>query len=673
MGNFPGVTVDKKTGTSPISSSCLAEIIDLPGTYSLYPKSPDEQVVANILLNAKDPWHPDLVVAIADATNLKRNLLLFSEVRDLGIPMILVLNMMDVADKSGLQIDVATLEKELGVPVVPTNARNGEGIAVLKMQFASFIEARGQQKPHSIFTDKLEFASELTRNVREKFGLENDYTAVQYVQQATDVSFLDAQSREFITNLRQQHNFQQKKWQTEETLARYDKIQSILTHTVVNPEILTQHALTVWLDKIFLHRIWGFVTFFAILFLIFQAIFAWAQYPMGWIDAGIAQLTGWLHQILPESMLTNLLTDGLIAGIGGILIFIPQIAILFAFISILEETGYMARVVFITDRIMRTFGLNGKSIVPLMSSVACAVPAIMATRTIDNWRERIITIMVAPLMSCSARIPIYAILVALVVPDQKVLGIFQLQGIALMGLYLLGFFAAILSAWVMKIFIHRQGRSFLIMELPDYKAPRWNNVGLTILEKVRAFIVEAGKVIIAISIVLWVLASYGPGNQMAQAEAHVRAQNLPASEQDNQIASVRLEASYAGHFGKFIEPAIRPLGYDWKIGIALISSFAAREVFVGTLSTIYSVGSDTDDMTTIQQRLQSEVNPQGQKVYTPAVAFSLLIFYVFAMMCMSTLATVYRETKGWKWPVIQLVYMSGLAYLCAFIVYQTMR
>ncbi|MCU0353112.1 MAG: ferrous iron transport protein B [Cytophagales bacterium] len=654
VGNFPGVTVDRKTGVCRLNDRQTAHIIDLPGTYSLYPKSPDEQVVANTLLNRRDEWFPDLVVVVADATNLKRNLLLFSEVKDLGLPVLLVLNMMDVAGKSGVQIDLPTLRQKLGVPIATTNARTGEGLADLKREMSTAVNAETPLSPADVFVDNLDFAPQITRDIREKFGLPNDYLAVQYAHQADQARFLDDDARRFIEDLRRKHDFQSRKWQAEETLARYEKIRRIVSETVQKPAAQPQDTLTARLDKVFLHRVWGFVVFFGILFLIFQAIFAWAQYPMDFIDGTIAQFTGWLHQVLPPGMITNLITDGLIAGIGGVLIFIPQIAILFAFISLLEETGYMARVVFITDRVMRTFGLNGKSVVPLMSGVACAVPAIMATRNIDNWRERLITIMVTPLMSCSARIPIYTILVALVVPERQLLGVFNLQGVVLMGLYLLGFVAAILSAWLMQAVLQRRGRSFLVMEMPDYKAPRWGNVGLTILEKVRTFVVEAGKVIVAIAVVLWVLASYGPGDKMERAEAAVqqKAANLPESERENQLAAARLEASYAGHFGKFIEPVIRPLGYDWKIGIALITSFAAREVFVGTLSTIYSVGSNSgEDMTTIQERLRTETNPQtGGPMYTPAVSFSLL-----------------------KWPVIQFVYMTGLAYVSALVVYQVFK
>ena len=423
---------------------------------------------------------------------------------------------------------------------------------------------------------------------------------------------------------------------------------------------------------------WGYVIFFSLLFLIFQSIFAWAQVPMDFIDTAFAKFSSYLISVLPSGPLSSLLAEGVVPGIGGILIFIPQIAILFAFISILEESGYMARVVFMMDKVMRKFGLNGKSVVPLMSGVACAIPAIMAARTIDNWKERTITILVTPLMSCSARLPVFTIIIALIVPNQKALGFFNLQGLALMGLYLLGFVAAMVSALVIKLLIRVKERSYLIMELPPYRIPKWSNVGYTIVEKTKAFVFEAGKIILAISIILWVLASYGPGDTLNNAEARVleESKNLRLTEEAlaDRIAAYKLEHSYAGIIGKGLEPIIKPLGYDWKIGIALITSFAAREVFVGTMATIYSIGSVSDsDTATIQQRLKAEINPEtGGPRFTPAVGFSLLVFYTFAMQCMSTLAIVYRETKGWKWPLIQLTYMTALAYLSALIVYQVL-
>ncbi len=677
-GNFPGVTVDKRTGICRITAQVWTEVIDLPGTYSLYPKSPDEQVVADVLLNPKDAAYPDLLIVVVDASNLKRNLLLYTEVKDLGIPVVLALNMMDVAEKAGIRIDIEKLSILIGSPIVSINARNGVGIDTLKSHLERLLHIKNQAATVSTlsFVDANEYAPELTTHIKERFHLENDYLAFHYAHQGEDVRFLDKAEKQYIGELQQKYGFKNTVLQAKETLDRYEVIREIVAQAVTQKTTGNKSDFSTRLDKVLLHRVWGFVVFFGVLFLIFQAIFAWATYPMDLIDRGIATLNDFLQSYLPESMLVDLLTNGLIAGLGGVLMFIPQIAILFAFIAILEESGYMARVVFIMDRVMRVFGLNGKSVVPLISGVACAVPAIMATRNIDNWKERLITILVTPLMSCSARIPIYTILIALVVPDKVLLGIFNLQGLALMGMYLLGFTAAIVSAFVMKLILKAKERSFLIMELPNYKVPRWTNVGLTIVEKVKAFVLEAGKVILAISIVLWVLASYGPSDKMAQAEKIARQELSGLSETDleNKINALKLENSYAGHLGRLIEPVIKPLGYDWKIGIALITSFAAREVFVGTLSTIYSVGDNGEDTTTIKQRLRKEVNPDtGQPMYSAALAFSLLVFYAFAMQCMSTIAVVYRETKGWKWPLIQLLYMTSLAYLSAFGIYTLLK
>jgi ferrous iron transport protein B len=481
-----------------------------------------------------------------------------------------------------------------------------------------------------------------------------------------------------VNEIRDKHHFFPGKYQGAETIQRYSLIQDLLNAITIKQADQSWKKTTQQLDKILTHKVWGYLIFFGLLFLIFQSIFAWAEIPMDFIDSQFANLSSYLKDVLPAGPLSNLFTEGIIPGIGGILIFIPQIAILFAFISILEESGYMARVVFLMDKIMRKFGLNGKSVVPLMSGVACAIPAIMATRTIDNWKERTITILVTPLMSCSARLPVFTILIALIIPDQRVLWLFNLQGLALMGLYLLGFLAAIGSAWVMKIIIRVKERSFLIMELPAYRIPKWSNVGYTLIEKTKAFVFEAGKIIISISIILWVLASYGPGDKLQNARANVlqtsSTEQLSEQELEDKIAAYKLENSYAGLIGKSIEPVIAPLGYDWKIGIALITSFAAREVFVGTIATIYSIGSvDDDDENTIKERLRNEVDNQtGKPRFNFAVGLSLLIFYTFAMQCMSTLAVVYRETKGWKWPLIQLLYMTTLAYSAALIVYQTL-
>ena len=672
IGNFPGVTVDKKTGSCIMVEHVNAEIIDLPGTYSLYPKSQDEQVVFDILTNPQDKNYPDTIIVVADASNLKRNLLLFTEIKDLGIPIVLAINMVDVAKRQGISINIEQLKTKLGVPVVAINARTGEGIDWLKV---ATLASRVKQSP-GFFNTSI-FAENVIADLVAQLNISNPYVALLTAHMYEKMSHLSAAEKSIVKNTCQQHGFDSAALQAKETIARYQYLNTLIDEVVVQQNQKTVDTISKKLDQVLTHKIWGYLIFFATLFLIFQAIFAWASIPMEWIDLGISKLNGFLIEALPAGPAVNLLTEGLITGLGGVLIFIPQIAILFAFIAILEESGYMARVMFIMDKLMRQFGLNGKSVVPLVSSVACAVPAIMATRNIDNWKERMITIFVTPLISCSARIPVFTVLIALIVPEQYVLGIFNLQGLALMGLYLIGFLAAIITAKLMQLLLKSKDRSYFVMEMPGYKVPRWKNVGLTIVEKVKAFVFEAGKIIVAISIVLWVLASYGPGNAITEAaekaKTIAKTQQLSPAQTTNLVASHKLEASYAGTFGKFIEPAIAPLGFDWKIGIALITSFAAREVFIGTMSTIYSIGAEVENENTIVKRMQAEVNPKtGTIMYTPALAMSLLIFYVFAMQCMSTIAVVYRETKSWVWPAIQLAYMTGLAYLSSWMVFALM-
>lgn len=671
IGNFPGITVEKKTGLSVLPNGSSIEIIDLPGIYSIYPRSLDEKIVAEVLLDHHSAATPDKIIVIVDGTNLKRGFLLLTQIIDLGLPTILALNMMDLAAKAGISYDFNALSKELGIPVVPINARNGVGLEELKRQISLPLEP-----PKKIVFNIWKEAEAAVKELRSKLGIDNDYEAYQFLEQPNSLKFLGPDKQQIVSRIRSDYDFFPGKFQGAETIQRYGFIQDLLNRITLKASDNSWKKNSARLDKILLHKVWGYLIFFALLFLIFQSIFAWATVPMDIIDGLFANISSYLSSVLPEGALSSLIAEGLIPGIGGIMIFIPQIAILFAFISLLEESGYMSRVVFLMDKIMRKFGLNGKSVVPLMSGVACAIPAIMATRTIDNWKERTITILVTPLMSCSARLPVFTILIALIVPDQKALGFFSLQGLALMGMYLLGFITAILSAWVMNLWIKVKERSYLIMELPTYRIPKWSNVGFTILEKTKAFVFEAGKIIMAISVILWVLASYGPGNSLGNARETVmkETENLALSEQsiEDRIAAYKLEHSYAGIIGKAIEPLIRPLGYDWKIGIALITSFAAREVFVGTMATIYSIGSVGDeDSTTIKERMREEINPEtGVQRFTPAVGFSLLVFYTFAMQCMSTIAIVYRETKGWKWPMIQLIYMTLLAYISAFIVFQ---
>jgi ferrous iron transport protein B len=674
-GNFPGVTMDKLTGIWELEPNRKVEVLDLPGIYSIYPKSIDEELVINILGNPTNPDYPDMAIVVADASNLKRNLLLFSQVRDLGIPTVLALNMVDVAENQGFVINSIKLARELNIEVAEINAKKGIGVNGLRLAVEKTLKNRYASNDGL----PLPVGEDLLADITEQFGETDPYRSLLWLMEHDRMKMFTDKQRIGFDRIQEKYHFDAKSYKTSDTVKRYEALSDIVERCVINlnrqwdaPPVKT---MTDRLDKFFLHPVGGYLIFLGILFLMFQAVFTWATYPQDAIDGGVAQLNNYLKEILPASALTGLLTDGLIAGIGGVLIFVPQIAFLFFFISMLEETGYMSRVMFIMDKLMRRFGLNGKSVVPLMSGVACAVPAIMSTRSIGSWKDRLITIMVTPLMSCSARLPIYTVLIALVVPEKSTLfGMFNLQGLALFGLYLLGFFMAILSAWVMKLLLQVKEKSYFIMELPTYKSPRFKHIALSIYNSVKAFVFEAGKIIVAISIVLWVLASYGPGDSLANVEKTVRDSNptLDESAIVNKVAAEKLEQSYAGHFGHFIEPIIKPLGYDWKIGIALITSFAAREVFVGTMSTIYSLGGEVDDENaTIKNRMRAEINPAtGKPMYDTALGFSLLIFYAFAMQCMSTLATTYRETKSWKYPTIQFVYMTTLAYLSAFIVYQ---
>jgi len=673
IGNYPGITVDKKTGTCSLKDGKKANIIDLPGTYSIYPRSDDERVVFETVYDLNPITKPDVVIAIVDAVNLKRNMLLFTQIHDMGIPIILVLNMMDVADRSGIIIDHKKIQESLKIPVIGINARTGDGIDKIREVLSTNVIVTDKDP----FYDTTPYAPQLISEIKSEFELQNNYQAYLLIHQYQKLRQLSQAQKEFIETLIEKYGFDINASQAKETIDRYAIINELINGALKVKLDGHQFRFTDKIDRILTHKIWGYLIFIVILMSIFQAIFAWAEYPMDFIDSSVSKLSLYLKGIFPEGPFFDLITDGVLPGIGGILMFVPQIILLFTFTAILEETGYMARVVFLMDKIMRQFGLNGRSVVPLISGIACAIPAIMATRSIDNWKDRLITIFVVPLVSCSARLPVYTILIALVVPEVRLFGIFNLQGLTLMALYVLGFFVAILSALLIRQFVVRKGQSFLIMELPLYKWPRLQNIGITIQERTLSFVWGAGKIILAISVVLWVLASYGPSDNMKRAEQYViekyAVENLSQKQLDNKIASYKLENSYAGIFGKALEPVIKPIGFDWKIGIALITSFAAREVFVGTMATIYSI-EQHDAETTIRTKMRNEINPDtGEPLYTTAVAFSLIIFYAFAMQCMSTLAVVLRETKAWKWPVLQLIYMSGLAYLASFITYTLLK
>jgi ferrous iron transport protein B len=674
IGNFPGVTVDKKIGYCQLPDGRTAEIIDLPGTYSIYPKSQDESIVFSVLADKAKGMVPDLVVVILDASNLKRNLLIYTQIADLKIPIVVALNMIDVSEKAGITIDVDLFAKKLGVPVVPISARKIKGIDQLKATIAYANKIALQQDTIDIEA----IAPQIIAQIKDDLKIDNPYFALQLAHQHETVSYLSTEESDRIEHLEQEFSFHSQKAQATETIARYSFINDLLYDTVKKPETAHDETVSNKIDKILTHKVFGFVIFFAILMFIFQAIFSWSAYPMSLIENLFIWVQSNLTKSLPAGPLVNLLVDGVIAGLSGVMVFIPQIAILFALISILEDTGYMSRVTFMMDKVMRKVGLNGKSVVPLIGGFACAVPSIMSTRNIENWKDRMITIMVTPLVACSARLPVYTLLIALVVPNRNVWWLFNLQGLALTAMYLLSIVSAVTVAFVMKFILKARERGYFIMELPVYRMPRWKNVAFTMYDRSKTFVLQAGKVIIAVSIILWVLKSYGPGNSFTQIDQKYSQQQYTKSMTPDSlnkvVASEKLESSYAGVFGHVIEPVIKPLGFDWKIGIALISSFAAREVFVGTMATIYSVEGDADKLESVQQKMHSATNPNtGKPVFTLAVAFSLMMFYAFAMQCASTVAVVYRETKDWRWPAAQFAYMTALAYAASFIVYNLLK
>ena len=663
VGNYPGITVDKKVGSCKISENITAEILDLPGTYSINPTTLDETIVLETLLNVDNESYPDLILVVAEVENLKRNLLLFSQIKDLQIPSILAINMSDQMVRKGISIDVEALKKELKSEVVLISARKNIGIDILKKKIENY--SNWNTEPIANISNKIN--ADFFGKVKSDFSDFSLYKSWLLITQQEHCGFLTKEQHSKIDVLKKNTD-QIKKYQHKETIYRYQIINELLKKTYkVDKSQATD--LRSKLDRILTHKIYGYIIFVSILLLIFQSVFEWASFPMDLIDGFFANLSELAKNNLPQGVFTDLIAEGVIPGIGGVVIFIPQIAILFLFIAILEETGYMSRVVFLMDKIMRKFGMSGKSIIPLISGTACAIPAIMASRNISSWKERLITILVVPFTTCSARLPVYAILIALIIPDQRILGIFNLQGLTLMALYFLGFAAAVVSAILLHYVLKIENKSLFVIEMPNYKVPSIKNVFYEVVEKTKAFIFGAGKIILAISIVLWFLASNG-SESFKNAKEYVSNQteniNLPQKELQQKIASYKLEHSYIGNMGKMIEPVIKPMGYDWKIGIALISSFAAREVFVGALATIYSVESGGEDVGTIKERMGAEIIPEtGKKRFNFATGMSLLLFYAFAMQCIGTLAIVKRETRSWKWPILQLTGMGALAYICA--------
>jgi ferrous iron transport protein B len=663
VGNYPGITVEKKEGTCRLNRNTKGNIIDLPGTYSLNASSIDESVVIELLLNKNSEDFPDVCVVVTDVENLKRNLLLFTQVKDLGIPTILVINMADQMKRKGISLNIPFLEEALDTKIALVSTRQDKGLEVLKDAILNFRQLSTAQSISLNSIDK-----EYFKNLEKTFPNQSIYKLWMIITQDINFVKIDRKRISDATDFKTLAPSYLKRLQQKETVKRFQFINKVLKQGLnINPEAASD--LRSRFDRVLIHKFWGYVIFFFILMTIFQSIFDWSSIPMDFIDSTFASLSEILKSKLPQGIFTNLLIEGIIPGLGGIVIFIPQIAFLFFFISILEETGYMSRVVFLMDRGLRRFGLSGKSVIPLISGTACAIPAVMATRNIENWKERLITILVTPFTTCSARLPVYAILIALVIPEGSFLG-FNYKGLMLMALYLVGFVMALLAALILSKTLSIKSKSYFVVEMPNYKIPLFKNVGITVWEKTRTFITEAGKIILAISILLWIMASYGPGKDFYEAD-QIIFQDYPElnqAEMDIKVSSYKLEHSYIGILGKTIEPLILPLGYDWKIGIALISSFAAREVFVGTLATIYSVEGSEED--TIKNKMSSEVRADGKPLFNMASGISLMLFYAFAMQCMSTLAIVKKETNSWKWPTIQFFGMTLLAYIVAFSTYQ---
>ncbi|MDC7996696.1 ferrous iron transport protein B [Gilvibacter sediminis] len=668
VGNYPGITVEKKEGTCKLPRGVKAHVLDLPGTYSLNASSLDENVVIELLLNKNDKDFPDVAVVVADVENLKRNLLLYTQIKDLGIPTILAINMADRMKRKAISLDIPKLEKALKTKIALISSRKNQGFDELKELILNYRELSTEP-----CMDALTFAPEYFDRLKKAFPNQDLYKLWLVITQDVNFGKIERNNSDLIATFKTESDSNLKRMQQRETIKRYQFINEVLKEVLV-VDTANAKDLRSRMDRVLTHRVWGYVIFLAILAIIFQTIFEWASYPMDFIDESFSSLSEWIKTSMPAGDFTNLLAEGIVSGLGGVVIFIPQIAFLFLFISILEESGYMSRVVFLLDRSMRRFGLSGKSVVPLVSGTACAIPAVMATRNIENWKERLITILVTPFTTCSARLPVYVIIISLVIPDEKLWGVFNYQGLTLLCLYILGFAAAIGSAYVLDKILKMQSKSFFVIEMPNYKVPMPRNVLTTVFEKTKTFVVDAGKIILAISIVLWVLASYGPGD-FNKAEEIVMQENinngLTEQELEAEIASFKLENSYIGIMGKALEPAVKPLGYDWKIGVAIISSFAAREVFVGTLATIYSVGSEEEEP--IRDRMAAEVDSMGKPIYNFASGISLLLFYAFAMQCMSTLAVVKKETNSWKWPMWQLAAMSVIAYITALISYQILK
>ena len=686
VGNYAGVTVERKEGKL-LGAPPKADIrvLDLPGTYSLSPNSLDEQISRDVLLNRLPELPPpDLIVVVVDASNLQRNLYYATQVVELGHPTLIALNMVDVAEVNGQRIDEAKLAGALGVPVFPIVASTGAGVPELRAKIIATIQSVPEVRPKlfcqlpGLFRIEATGLSNLLAETFQERRLQATAEALLLLSNekalASSKEHYPQKIQDAVAAARKRLETHGIDWRGAPIEWRYARIAEI--HQAVTFEIAPPGEIfSDKLDRVLTHKIWGTLIFIGIMTLMFQSIFTFAQVPMDALQAAVDWLGGVVGKLIPSGDLNSLLVNGVIAGVGAVIVFLPQILLLFLFIGFLEDTGYMARAAFLMDRLMSKVGLHGKSFIPMLSSYACAIPGIMATRTIEAPKDRLVTILVAPLMSCSARLPVYTLLIAACIPDIKILGWLKLQGLTMLAMYLLGTVVALLMAWLFKKTLLKGETPMLIMELPSYKRPLLRVVLRHMWDRSRLFLRRAGTVILGVNILLWFLATYprtengvmGKGNDGVMEKQIARDANSPSSAE---LAGENLRNSFAGRMGHFIEPGIAPLGFDWKMGIGIISSFAAREVFVSTMSTVYNVGSADESESgkqALAQTLRMQTRPDGSPLYTPLLAVTLMVFYVFALQCASTVAVVRRETNSWKWPVFQWLYMGALAWILAFI------
>jgi len=700
VGNYPGVTVERKEGRllrAPKERGVM--VLDLPGAYSLSPQSLDEQIARDVLFHrVTGVPPPDLVVVVVDASNLQRNLYFATQVIELGYPTLVALNMVDVARDNGREIDTASLETELGVPVLPVVASRGEGVDALRQRIISARSSTGKPMlprhfcalPGPLTAEITTLAGALIRAFPESCF----QSRVEALLVLSDEKFLPLSGAHYSETIlaatvaaRKRLESQHVEWRSIAIESRYAHIAEI--EAKVTTSSGGQHeSLSDRMDRVLTHKVWGVAIFVLLMALLFQSIFTFAKHPMDWLSSGVDALGGWVATLLPPGALNTLLVSGVIKGVGAVIVFLPQILLLFLFISLLEDSGYMSRAAFLMDRLMSKVGLHGKSFIPMLSSFACAIPGIMATRTIESPKDRLVTILVAPLMSCSARLPVYTVLIAATIPDKKLFGFWNLSGITMLSMYLLGIVVALLMAWLFKKTLLKGPTPMLIMELPPYKRPVPHVVLRHMWDRSKLFLRRAGTVILGINILLWALATYPKDKaaeqqfvaQRAAVEKRLTGETKRDSSVQDELSALdraeagrRLRHSFAGRLGRFIEPAIAPLGFDWKMGIGIVASFAAREVFVSTMAVVYNLG-DYDKSEAATTRLatlmRQELRPDGTPVYSTLVAVTLMVFYVFALQCVSTVVIVRRETNSWKWPIFQWLYMGALAWVLAFLTYQ---